>query len=61
MMTTEVMMGNDHLQPVAADATVREAETQGVLRLAHRLHEAETEVFRLKKRVAELEDLLSTK
>jgi len=65
-MTTEVMWGNDHLEPKVevmeiSQKTESQKQTQVFLEIAEALHAKEQEIAILKQRVTELEDLLSSK
>lgn len=71
MMTTEVMWGNDHLNQeepkvqvshkTAVFKTEGEKQTEAILAMAQLLHDAEQKIEELKQRVADLEDMLSSK
>ena len=74
-MTTEVLWGNDHLNQEAPQEetngkfeakilptkTVGEQQNEAILRMAQLLQDAEAKIVELKQRVADLEDMLSSK
>jgi hypothetical protein len=65
MMTTEVMMGNDHLDAKIEQRVISTESGQKqdptLLEIITLLHNAETQVHYLKQRVLELEQLLQSK
>jgi hypothetical protein len=65
-MTTEVMWGNDHLEPKVevmeiSQMTETQKQTKVFLEIAEALHAKEQEIAELKRRVTELEQLLQSK